>query len=129
MIRFAAVAQSTKFDSTTKLALGSEYFDPNDPKWGLSGTSTATFFMLLETTNASNLAAGDLFQQTGTGSPTTVAAITPTAGTTATLVSVSVSTAFRPGANAGIFTARSWITTNNANDQCTCLGAWLEITP
>jgi hypothetical protein len=42
-------------------------------------------------------------------------------------VTVDVSTAFRPGAVAGIFTTRCWITT--AGDQVTSRGSWLEIQP
>ena len=122
--------QSTAFGSTTKAIVGSKrYFDPNATMWHLTGTSTITFYMLLETTNAGIAAAGDLLQQTGTGSPVIVASVPTTTGITATLVSVNVSTAFRPGANAGIFVARCWITTANGNDYATCTGAWLEFIP
>jgi hypothetical protein len=120
--------QSTKF-SATKLALGRKYFDPNDAGWNLSGTSTATLYMLLETTNASFTAAGDLFRQSGAGAPTVVGLVTPTGATTAALLSVDVSAAFRPGANAGIFVARAWLTTADGTQQATCSGAWIEVQP
>lgn len=121
--------QSTQFDGTNKRTCGRIYFDPTAAKWNLSGTSTATLYMILETTNASFTAAGDLYQQTGTGSPTTVAAVTPTAGTTAQTLSVDVSAAFKNTSNAGIFVARAWITTANGTDQATCSGAWIDIKP
>jgi hypothetical protein len=121
---------STKFDNTSKRTLGRVYFDPTDAAWGTSGTSTATLYMLLETTNASITVQGDLYQQSGTGSPTVIASTPTTNGTTATLVSVDVSTAFRPASgHAGIYGARAWITTQNGNDQCTCSGAYIEVTP
>lgn len=125
--RIAAGPQSTKFGSTTKLICGSQQIDPNDAKWSLTGSSTALFYATIETTNASNVANVELLQMTGTGSPTIVASMT-TAGTTATYVSASVSAAFRPGANAGIFVIRIWITTPNTNDQATITGGGLEIT-
>lgn len=121
---------STKFDNTSKRTLGRVYIDPTEAAWGTSGTSTATLYMLLETTNSTITVQGDLYQQSGTGSPTVIASTPTTNGTTATLVSVDVSAAFRPTTgHAGIYVARAWITTQNGTDQCTCSGAWIEVTP
>lgn len=126
---FGDSTQSTKYDATTKLIVGSKSFDPNDTAWGLSGTSTVVLHVLLGITNASNTAQADLYQQTGTGSPTVVGTTASTNSLTAAELTVNVSTAFRPGANAGIFNVRCWVSTFNGNDQTTCYGAWLEITP
>jgi hypothetical protein len=124
---FSDSTQSSKYDATTKLALGSKYFDPNDASWGLGSASIVKLCMLLETTNGANLVGGDLLRETGAGSPVIIASTPTTAGLNATLVTVDVSTAFRPGAVAGIFTTRCWITT--AGDQVTNRGSWLEIQP
>lgn len=129
VIPLSADTQSSKFGSATKLTLGRKYFDPTDAKWRLKVTSTATFYALLETTNAANNACCELFQETGTGSPQVIGTPTPTAGLTATLVSASVSAAFLSSAVAAIFAARCWITTANGVDEATCSGAWIEVTP
>ena len=120
---------STKQGSTQKLVLGSQYFDPTDPAHGLSAGSTATLFMLLESTSGSVAAAGELFQKSGTGSPQIIAATTTTTSTTAALVSADVSAAFHNTSAAGIFCARLWITTPNGLNEATCTGAWIEVTP
>ncbi|HSX21506.1 MAG TPA: hypothetical protein VLE97_01875 [Gaiellaceae bacterium] len=123
-------AISTKFDSSSKRVLGRKYFDPTLADWGTSGTSTITLYMLLEVTNATFVAHGDLYQETGTGSPGVVGTTSTTSSTTAALVSVDVSAAFRPGSgHAGIYTARIWVTTADGTNQATCSGAWLEIVP
>lgn len=122
-------SQSSKYSSSNKLALGSKYFDPNDVSWGLSVTSTAKLYMLLETTNSANVVQGDLYRETGVSAPVIVASTPTTSNLTSTLVTVDVSTAFIPGAIAGVFTGRCWISTFNGNDQVTCRGAWLEIIP
>jgi hypothetical protein len=128
-IALQADTQSTKFGSSTKLALGRAYFDPNDAKYGLSATSTATLYVLAEVTNSSNTAACDLLRQSGAGSPTVVGTPSTTNSTTAALVSVNVSTAFRPGATAGVFMVRGWVGTPNGNDEATFSGAYIEVTP
>ena len=119
---------STKFDATTKRVLGRKYIDPT-AAWGTSGTSTATLHMILETTNGAISVQGDLYQQTGTGSPATIASTPTTVGTTATDVNVDVSAAFRPTGHAGIYAVRVWITTANGTDQATCSGCWIEVQP
>lgn len=120
---------STKFGSSTKLVVGGRDFDPTDPKWGLTASSTATLYMLLETTNGASAACGELFQKSGTGAPQIIAATSTTTSTTATLVSANVSAAFKNTSPAGTFVARVWTATPNGATQATCTGAWLEITP
>ena len=119
---------STKSGSAQKLVLGSQYFDPTDPAHGLSGSSTATLCMLLESTSGSVNAQGELFQKSGTGSPQVIAATSTTAATTATLVTADVSAAFTDTSPAGIFCARLWTGTPNGVNQATCTGAWIEVT-
>jgi hypothetical protein len=126
---FSDSTQSTKYDATTKLSLGSKFFDPNDASWGLSATSVITFNMLLETTNAAITVQGDLNRETGTGAPALIATTAAVNGLTTSLVTTPVSASFRPGANAGIFTAECWITAANGSDRATCRGAWLEVQP
>jgi hypothetical protein len=120
---------STKQGSGTKLLLGGTYFDPTDPVHGLSGSSTATLYMLLESTSGSVAAAGELFQKSGSGSPQIIAATGTTTSTTADLVSADVSTAFTDTSAAGIFVARLWIVTPNGFNEATCTGAWIEVIP
>jgi hypothetical protein len=127
IIPFCDGTQSTKYDSTTKLILGSKYYDPTSG-WGIFGYSTVCLVVLLGTTSNSNAANADLYQQTGTGSPATIASGLTTTSLTAAKLSADVSAYFRPGGSAGIFNVRTWITTFNGNDQATCYGAWLEIT-
>jgi hypothetical protein len=128
IIPFCDGTQSTKYDSTTKLILGSKYYDPTSG-WGITGASSIILVALLGTTNNANAANADLYQQTGTGSPATIASGLTTTQFTATRLTADVSAYFRPGAPAGIYNVRTWITTFNGNDQATCYGAWLEITP
>lgn len=120
---------STKFGSAQKLVLGSQYFDPSDPTYGLGPGSTATLCMLLESTSGSVNAQGELFQKSGTGSPQVIAATSTTTATTATLVTADVSAAFTDTSPAGIFCARLWTGTPNGLNQATCTGAWIEVTP
>lgn len=128
-IQLYAGNASSKSGNTQKLVLGSQYFDPSDPAHGLSGSSTATLCMLLESTSGSVAAAGELFQKSGTGSPQIIAATSTTTGTTATLVTADVSAAFTNTSPAGIFCARLWTNTPNGINQATCTGAWIEVTP
>lgn len=120
---------STKYGSSSKAVAGGRYFDPTDAKYGLTGSSTATLCMLLESTSGSVAAAGELFQKSGTGSPQIIAATSTTTSTTATLVTADVSIAFLNTSAPGIFVARFWIVTPNGVNQATCTGAWIEITP
>ena len=122
-------AVSTPTDASTKRSLGRVYIDPTDAKWGFSPTTVATLYMILETTNATFTANGDLFQQSGTGSPATIAAVGPTASTSPVVLSVDVSAAFKNTSNAGIFCARAWLTTADGTQQATCTGAWIDIKP
>jgi hypothetical protein len=85
--------------------------------------------MLLETNNVANVAQGDLYRETGAGSPLTIGTTATVNSLTTTLVSANVSVAFQPGAVAGVFTARCWINTPNGNDYVTCRSAWVEVTP
>ena len=129
IVQFDTRPQSTTTDNTNKLNCGEVYFDPTGTKWNLKPTSTSVFKMLLETSNVSNVANGELFQLTGTGSPQIIAT-TPTSNTlTATLVTVNTSTIFRSTGVAGIYQAHCWITTSNGIDYATCDAVWLEITP
>ncbi len=121
--------QSTKFDATTKRVLGQRYFDPTLAQWGTSGTSTATLYMILQTTNGAIAVGGDLYRETGAGSPVTVATLPTTTSVTAAKVSVDVSAAFKSTGTPGIFDCRFWITTYNGDDQATCSGAWVEVQP
>lgn len=120
---------STVYGSTTKRVAGGRYFDPTDPVYGLSAGTAATLCMLLESTSGSVAAAGELFQQSGTGSPQIIAATATTTSTTATLVTADVSAAFTDTSAPGIFVARFWIVTPNGLNQATCTGAWIEVIP
>lgn len=128
IIDLASDTQSTKFGSATKLTLGRKFFDPTAAKWGLSTSSTATFYALMEVTSG-NVAACELYRETGTGSPTVVGTPSTTSSATAVLVSASVTSAFLSTSNSGIFAARCWIGTANSIDEVTCSSAWIEIIP
>lgn len=121
--------QSTQTDSTNKRAFGGIYFDPNNANWSLSATSVATLYMLLETSSAANAAHGELYLMPTSGSPSIIAATPTTTSTSAALVSVDVSAAFRPGASAGTFFARGWLTTADSTNYATAMSAWIEIQP
>lgn len=129
IIQLGTGPRSTKFDASTKRRMGGIYFDPTLADWGTSGSSTITFYALLETTHASFPAQAELYQQDGTGSPTIIAATGTTASTTADLVSVDVSAAFRLTGNAGLFVPRFWLPTADGTQQATCSAAWLDIEP
>lgn len=126
VLNLGASPQSTFTDATSKRLLGATYFDPNDLTWGLSATSTATLYMLNETQNAGYPAGGDLLDMT---TPAVVASVPTVTALTATLVSVDVSTRFRPGQAAANFTARLWATVSNNVVNVTNSAAWIEISP
>jgi hypothetical protein len=109
------------------MVAGSFYFDPTDTKWQLTGSSTVTYVMLLETTSAGNAANGELFRQTGTGSPVIVCTVPTT--TSVTAARCAVATGIINTTAPGIFVCRAWITTPNGNDYATVTGAWLEVQP
>jgi hypothetical protein len=121
--------QSTKYGSATKLSLGSKQFDPSKLGWRLRPETIATFAMLLGTTDNANAANGELYFVPISGTPSVIATVPTTLSLTAARVSVDVSQFFRPGASAGIFSARTWITTATGIVQATCYGAWLEVCP
>ena len=121
-------SSSSRFNATSKRKLGSRDFDPTDAKWKLSGTSTATFYALLQTTNAANAAYIELLLIPNVGSPTIIGSVNTTA-LIATLVSFDVSAYFRPSASAAIFVPRIWINTANSADFAICTGARTEIIP
>ena len=121
--------ESTIYGSATKLILGGQHFNPADPQYGLKPTSTATLFVLLETSSGAAPAAAELFQQSGTSSPQIIAATTTTTSLTAALVTADVSAAFKDTSPAGIFVVRIWITAPNGFNLATCTGAWLHIVP
>lgn len=127
IVPLLAGSTSTGNDATNKRMMGGISFDPTDPQWGILPTSTVTLKMLTATTAAGNLAHADLYLLSGTGSPAIIATLPTNANTVASLVSVDVTAAFLPSATAGVFIARCWIATNNSIDECSCLGAWLEI--
>ena len=128
IIPFSVDVIATKFDATSKRILSQRYFDMTSG-WGTSGASTATLYMVLQTTNAAIAVGGDLYRETGAGSPVLVATLPTTNAVVATTVSVNVSAAFRPTGTPGIFDARIWISVANGTDQCICTGAWIELTP
>jgi hypothetical protein len=121
--------QSTKFDATTKLILGSKTFDPSKTGWRLRPETIATFVILLGTTNAGNAAGADLYFVPDVGSPSVIATTATTTSLTAAKLTADVSQYFRPGAPSGKFSARTWITTFNGNDQSTCYGSGIEVCP
>lgn len=129
-IPFFAGVVSAKTDSGSKRSIGSINIDPTLAAWGTSVTSTITLYALLEVTNATFVAHAELYQETGTGSPGIIAATSTTSATTPTLVSVNVSTAFRPATgHAGLYSVRIWISTADGTNQVTCREAYLEIIP
>jgi hypothetical protein len=121
--------QSTKFDATTKLILGSKTFDPSKLGWRLRPETIATFVILLATSNGSNAAGADLYFVPDVGSPSVIATTATTTSTTAFKLTADVSAYFRPGAPSGRFSARTWITTFNGNDQSTAYGSSIEVCP
>lgn len=120
---------STQTDSTNKRVVGEFYFDPTDTALGTSGTSTATLEVTISTSSAGNTVNCDLIRLTGSGSPTVVGTVTPSASTTSVLATATVSTAFRPTGTAGIFAVRIWLTTNNGTDYATCTSARVRLVP
>lgn len=124
-----AGSTSTQTDSTNKRVVGEFYFDPTDTALGTSGTSTATLEVTISTSSAGNTVNCDLIRLTGSGSPTVVGTVTPSASTTSVLATATVSTAFRPTGTAGIFAVRIWLTTNNGIDYATCTSARVRLVP
>jgi hypothetical protein len=121
--------QSTKFDATTKLILGSKWFNPSDLCWRLRPETIATFAMLLGTTNNADAAGADLYFVPDIGSPSVIATLATTTSLVATRLTADVSAYFRPGAAAGRFSARCWITTANGSDNATSYGSSIEVKP
>ena len=117
---------STQNDATNKRVVGGIAFDPTDDKWALGSAASVKLRALLATTAVGNVTTLDLYQTSGTGSPVVIATTPTSADIVASLVEVDVTAAFL--ANAGVFVARIWLNTNNAVDEASCLGAWLEIT-
>lgn len=120
---------STKLDSVTKRSVGSFSMDPTEASWGLTPTSTANFCMMLETTNGSFSAEGDLLKISGSGSPTVAGTLPATSSTSSTMVSVDVSSSFRSTSSSGSWIARIWISTSDGTQQVTCSRAWIDIIP
>jgi len=119
---------SSKYDSTQKRVCGKVKFDPTAARYKLSTTSTATLYVNLETTSASNAAYFELFQESGTGSPLSIVTLNTTSLTTVTLTA-DVSTYFRSNSNAGLFTGREWINVADSMNYANGSGAWIEIQP
>jgi len=127
VVPLSSCVSSTGNDATNAKKVGGISF--NATSWSqLKNTSTIKFHMLLETTNASNVASGSLMMYTGIGSPQTIAVLSTSSLNTADLFT-DVSSFFRSGSNPGIFLALLNLTTNNGTDFATSTSAWLEITP
>lgn len=125
-LELSAFPSSTAELSPAKKVGGVSY-DPAD--WTqLTSTSTIVFHMLLETTNPLNPASGSLFRYSGTGAPAVLATVTTTSSVMVER-ETDVSTLFRPGQPAGIFTVTLNLTTGSTTDYATSTAAWLEFTP
>lgn len=124
----SAVA-TTVLGSASKQVVGARYLNPASIDYGLSPTSTATFYAILRTSDAASSAGIELYQATGTGSPQIIAATPTTVSLTPVLVQVDVSSAFVNTAPSAIFEARLWTGSPDGTKEAICEGAWVEIKP
>lgn len=126
-LEFSTSVSSTEQDASNVKKVGGRSYDASFwPR--LSATSTIVFHALLETTNASNPASSSLFRYSGAGAPVVLVSLVTTS-TVMTELTSDVSTFFRPGQAAGIFTVTVNLTTSSTTDHATTSGAWLEFTP
>jgi ABC-type uncharacterized transport system auxiliary subunit len=103
-----------------------------NPSWlfSINASSTFVWHVVLETTSASNAAYAELNQITGSGSPRTVATTAACTTTSATDVTVTVSTFFANGSvTDGLYSVSIYLATDDGTNYATCSGSWIEITP
>lgn len=118
---------STAENGSNAKKVGGRSYDPAD--WSqLSSSSVIVFHMLLETTDPLNPASGSLFRYSGTGAPAVLATVVTTSSVMVER-EIDVSSFFRPGQAAGVFTVTLNLTTGSTSDYATSTAAWLEFTP
>lgn len=126
-LEFSTSVSSTEQDASNVKKVGARSYDATFwPR--LSATSTIVFHALLETSREANPASSSLFRYSGAGAPVVLVSLVTTS-TVMTELTSDVSTFFRPGQAAGIFTVTVNLTTGSTADYATTSGAWLEFTP